>query len=53
MLAGKKGVAVIDQNISMGMGGVLHSELASVLYGLPVLSAVWAVAISVRKSFMR
>ena len=33
LLAGRKGVAVIDQNISMGMGGVLHSELASVLYG--------------------
>jgi pyruvate ferredoxin oxidoreductase alpha subunit len=28
-----KGVAVIDQNISMGMGGVLHSELCSALYG--------------------
>ena len=26
-------MAVIDQNISMGMGGILHSELASVLYG--------------------
>ena len=35
ILAGKKGVAVIEQNISMGMGGVLHSELASVLYGKP------------------
>jgi pyruvate ferredoxin oxidoreductase alpha subunit len=34
-LAGKKGVAVIDQNISLGKGGVLHSELASVLYGAP------------------
>ncbi|HBE91391.1 MAG TPA: pyruvate synthase, partial [Gammaproteobacteria bacterium] len=33
LLANRKGVAVIDQNISMGMGGVLHSELASVLYG--------------------
>lgn len=33
LLAGRKGVAVIDQNISMGMGGILHSELASVLYG--------------------
>jgi pyruvate ferredoxin oxidoreductase alpha subunit len=28
-----KAVAVIDQNISMGMGGVLHSELCSALYG--------------------
>ncbi len=35
LLAGKKGVAVIDQNISMGKGGVLHSELASALYGKP------------------
>lgn len=32
-LRGKKGVAVIDQNLSMGKGGVLHAELASVLYG--------------------
>ncbi len=32
-LCGKNGVAVIDQNISMGKGGVLHSELASILYG--------------------
>ena len=33
LLAGKKAVAVIDQNLSMGMGGVLHSELATALYG--------------------
>jgi len=33
LLAGTRGVAVIDQNLSMGKGGVLHSELASVLYG--------------------
>ena len=32
-LAGKQAVAVIDQNLSMGKGGVLHSELASELYG--------------------
>ena len=32
-LAGKRGIAVIDQNLSIGKGGVLHSELASVLYG--------------------
>ncbi|HWR87929.1 MAG TPA: hypothetical protein VN277_05865 [Acidiferrobacterales bacterium] len=32
-LSGKRAVAVIDQNLSMGKGGVLHSELASVLYG--------------------
>lgn len=35
LLAGKKGVAVIDQNLSMGMGGVLYSELTSALYGQP------------------
>jgi pyruvate ferredoxin oxidoreductase alpha subunit len=34
-LAGKLGVAVIDQNLSMGMGGVLHTELASALLGHP------------------
>ncbi len=32
-LKGKQAVAVIDQNISMGKGGILHSELASTLYG--------------------
>ncbi len=32
-LAGRRGVAVIDQNLSMGMGGVLHSELLTALYG--------------------
>ncbi len=31
--AGKQGIAVIDQNISMGKGGVLHTEVASALYG--------------------
>jgi len=35
VLCGKQGVAVIDQNISMGMGGVLHAELAAALYGKP------------------
>ncbi|MEA3277330.1 MAG: pyruvate synthase [Pseudomonadota bacterium] len=34
-LLGKRGVAVIDQNLSFGMGGVLHAELASALYGQP------------------
>jgi pyruvate ferredoxin oxidoreductase alpha subunit len=33
LLKDKQAVAVIDQNISMGKGGVLHAELASVLYG--------------------
>jgi pyruvate ferredoxin oxidoreductase alpha subunit len=32
-LAGKKAVAVIDQNLSIGKGGVLHTEIASALYG--------------------
>lgn len=30
---GKKAVAVIDQNISIGKGGILYSELCSALYG--------------------
>ncbi len=34
VLEGKKGVAVIDQNLSMGKGGVLHAELCSALYGV-------------------
>jgi pyruvate ferredoxin oxidoreductase alpha subunit len=34
-LAGKAGVAVIDQNLSFGFGGVLHGELCSALYGQP------------------
>ncbi len=42
-LAGLKAVAVIDQNLSMGFGGVLHAELASALYGVkgapPVLAS--------------
>jgi len=35
ILAGKRGVMVIDQNLSMGKGGILYAELASALYGLP------------------
>lgn len=34
-LTGKKAVAVIDQNISMGKGGVLYTELCEALYGQP------------------
>lgn len=34
-LRGKKGVAVVDQNLSSGAGGILHSEVAGALYGLP------------------
>jgi pyruvate ferredoxin oxidoreductase alpha subunit len=33
VLRGKRAVAVIDQNLSMGMGGVLYSELAGALHG--------------------
>ncbi|MEJ2201020.1 MAG: pyruvate synthase, partial [Desulfuromonadaceae bacterium] len=33
-LTGKQGVAVIDQNLSPGHGGVLYSELAAALYPL-------------------
>jgi pyruvate ferredoxin oxidoreductase alpha subunit len=32
-LCGRRGVAVIDQNLSMGKGGVLYTEVASALYG--------------------
>jgi pyruvate ferredoxin oxidoreductase alpha subunit len=32
-LAGKRGAAVVDQNLSMGKGGILHTELASALCG--------------------
>jgi len=42
LLKGRKAVAVIDQNISMGMGGVLHSEFASALYGMKDAPAVLA-----------
>jgi pyruvate ferredoxin oxidoreductase alpha subunit len=34
-LAGVRGVCVVDQNLSLGKGGVLHTELASALYGEP------------------
>jgi len=34
LVAGKRGIAVIDQNLSTGKGGVLYTELASALYGL-------------------
>ena len=44
VLRGRKGVAVIDQNISVGKGGILFSEIASALYGLadrpPVLRSI-------------
>jgi pyruvate ferredoxin oxidoreductase alpha subunit len=34
VLSGRKGVAVVDQNISVGKGGILFGEIASVLYGV-------------------
>ena len=34
-LSGKQGVIVIDQNLSVGQGGVLHTELLACLYGKP------------------
>jgi pyruvate ferredoxin oxidoreductase alpha subunit len=34
-LAGKRAVAVLDQDLSLGMGGVLHAELAGALHGTP------------------
>lgn len=33
LLVGKRAVVVVDQNLSMGKGGVLYTELASALYG--------------------
>lgn len=33
VLRGKRAVAVVDQNLSMGMGGVLHAELSGALMG--------------------
>ena len=33
LLARVRGAAVIDQNLSIGAGGVLHGELAAALYG--------------------
>ena len=42
LLKGRLAVAVIDQNISMGMGGVIHSEFATALYGMPDAPAILA-----------
>ena len=33
-LGGKRAVAVVDQNISVGMGGIIFSEVAAALYSL-------------------
>jgi pyruvate ferredoxin oxidoreductase alpha subunit len=35
LLGGRRAVAVIDQNLSFGAGGVLYGELAAALYGQP------------------
>jgi pyruvate ferredoxin oxidoreductase alpha subunit len=40
VLAGKQAVAVIDQDLSLGSGGILHCELASALYGAAGAPAV-------------
>ncbi|MBI3327854.1 MAG: pyruvate synthase, partial [Nitrospinae bacterium] len=34
-LAGRKAVAVFDQNLSVGFGGITYAEIASALYGRP------------------
>ena len=34
VLRGRKGVAVVDQNISVGKGGILFNEIAGALYGM-------------------
>ena len=43
ILKNVKGIAVVDQNLSIGKGGVLHSEIASVIHGLsdeaPILAS--------------
>jgi pyruvate ferredoxin oxidoreductase alpha subunit len=43
-LQGKKAVAVIDQNLSVGFGGITHGEIAAAMYGQssspPLLSFV-------------
>lgn len=35
LLSGRAGVAVIDQNLSTGLGGILYTELAAALYPVP------------------
>lgn len=34
-LAGRRAVAVVDQNLATGFGGVLHGEVAAALSGMP------------------
>ncbi|MDJ0789402.1 MAG: pyruvate synthase [Myxococcota bacterium] len=35
VLSGARGVAVVDQNLSIGQGGVLHAELSAAIHGQP------------------
>ncbi len=46
-LRGRKAVAVIDQNISVGFGGITHGEITSAMYGEasrpPILSMIAAL----------
>ena len=35
LLAGRRAVAVLDQDLSIGSGGILHAELAAALHGMP------------------
>jgi pyruvate ferredoxin oxidoreductase alpha subunit len=39
-VTGKQAIIVVDQNLSMGKGGVMHAEIASVLYGTADAPAV-------------
>jgi pyruvate ferredoxin oxidoreductase alpha subunit len=43
-LAGRKAVAVLDQNLAPGLGGITYQEIAAALYGLatrpPLLSVI-------------
>ncbi|MCA9774364.1 MAG: hypothetical protein KC466_18245, partial [Myxococcales bacterium] len=41
-MRGKRAVAVVDQNLSMGMGGVLHAELSGALHGHPEMPPILA-----------
>lgn len=40
-LEGRKAVAVIDQNLSPGLGGILYHEIAGKLAGCPGMPATW------------
>jgi pyruvate ferredoxin oxidoreductase alpha subunit len=46
-LAGRKAIAVIDQNLSVGFGGITYAEIASTLYAeatrSPILSFIGAL----------